>query len=154
KQCNERPALTLAGGVLYVAYAGYADTDPYHGWLLGYNPTNLVQLTNYVFNTTPNAKTSNFGANAAEGGIWMGGHGLCVDANTNLYFETGNGSFSANTNGGDYADTFMKMSTSNALAVADYFTPYNQLALAVADTDLGASGPILLPDSVGSTNHP
>ena len=154
KQCNERPALTLAGGVLYLAYAGYADTDPYHGWLLGYNPANLVQLTNYIFNTTPNATTTNFGANAAEGGIWMGGHGLAVDVNTNLYFETGNGSFSAYTNGGDYADSFMKLSTSNALAVADYFTPYDQLSLANADTDLGACGPVVLPDSVGSASHP
>ena len=31
----QRPALTLLNGVLYVAYSGYADTDPYHGWILG-----------------------------------------------------------------------------------------------------------------------
>ena len=162
KQSNERAALTLAGGVLYVVYAGYADTDPYHGWVIGFNATNLVPLTNYVFNSTPNALTqtptqANFGTNAAEGGVWMGGNGLCVDANTNLYFETGNGSFSANTNGGDYADSFIKLATTNQASqfvVADYFTPYNQLTLANADTDLGACGPVLLPDSVGSTNHP
>ncbi|HXT12522.1 MAG TPA: FN3 associated domain-containing protein [Candidatus Angelobacter sp.] len=153
-RCNERPALTLAGGVLYVAYAGYADTDPYHGWVIGYNATNLVQLTDYVFNSTPNATTAAFGPNAAEGGVWMGGNGLCVDANTNLYFETGNGSFSANTNGGDYADSFIRLSTTNKLALTDYFTPYNQLALANADLDLGACGPILLPDAVGSVAHP
>lgn len=28
-----RPALTLANGILVVAYASYADTDPYHGWV-------------------------------------------------------------------------------------------------------------------------
>ena len=153
-QCNERPALTLAAGVVYLAYAGYADTDPYHGWVLGYNATNLVQITNYIFNSTPNATTTTFGANAAEGGVWMGGNGLCVDANTNLYFETGNGSIDGNTGGGNYADSFLKLSTTNKLALADYFTPYNQLALAAADTDLGACGPILLPDSVGSAAHP
>jgi len=152
KQANQRPALTLAGGILYVGYAGYADTDPYHGWLFGYNATNLAQVS--IYNTTPNAKTSVFGTHAAEGGIWMGGHGIVVDANTNLFFITGNGSFSANTNGGDYADTVMKMATTNGLTVADYFTPYNQLALANADTDLGAVGPVLLPDSVGSGTHP
>ena len=153
-QCNERPALTLAGGAIYLAYAGYADTDPYHGWVLGYNATNLARLTNYVFNSTPNATTATFGAHAAEGGVWQGGNGLCVDANTNLYFETGNGSFDGNTGGGNYADSFLKLSTTNKLALADYFTPYNQLALANADTDLGACGPILLPDSVGSAAHP
>ncbi len=154
KQCNERPALTLANGILYVAYAGYADTDPYHGWVLGYNATNLAQVTNYIFNSTPNATTATFGPNAAEGGVWMGGNGLCADSSNNLYFETGNGSFDANTNGGDYADTFIKLSTTNGFAVADYFTPYNQLSLANGDLDLGACGPILLPDSVGNGTHP
>ena len=84
----------------------------------------------------------------------MGGNGLCVDANTNLYFETGNGSFDGNTGGGNYADSFVKLSTTNKLALADYFTPYNQLTLANADADLGAGGPMLLPDSVGSADHP
>jgi hypothetical protein len=150
----QRPALTLAGGILYVCYGSHGDTDPYHGWVMGFNPTNLVLLTNYVFNTTPNANSSSFPNNPGEGALWMGGNGLCVDANTNLYFETGNGSFSANTNGGDYSDSFVKLSTTNKLAVADYFTPYNQSAMAAADTDLGSGGPLLLPDSVGSTNHP
>ena len=152
RQANQRPALTLAGGILYVAYAGYADTDPYHGWLFGYNATNLAQVS--IYNTTPNATTGAFGSHAAEGGIWMGGHGLVVDANTNLFFITGNGSFSQNTGGGDYADTVMKLATTNGLTVADYFTPFNQLALANADTDLGSVGPVLLPDSVGSVAHP
>ncbi len=154
KQSNERPALTLANGILYVAYAGYADTDPYHGWVIGFNATNLVQLTNYVFNSTPNATVDDFGERAGEGGVWMGGNGFCVDMSNNLYFATGNGSFDANTNGGDYAQSFIKLSTTNGLEVSDYFTPFNQLALSQADLDLGASGLILLPDEVGSTNHP
>jgi uncharacterized repeat protein (TIGR03806 family) len=151
---NQRPALALANGMLYVAYAGYADTDPYHGWLFGYNPTNLALETKYIFNTTPNATTGAFGSHAAEGGIWQGGGGLCIDAANNIYFETGNGSFSQNTNGGDYADSFMKLSTTNGFAVADYFTPYDQATLAANDTDLGSCGPLLLPDSVGSVAHP
>ena len=155
KQEAQRPALTLAGGILYVAYGSFADTDPYHGWVMGFNATNLVQLTNYIFNTTPNATTSVFGANAGEGALWMGGDGLCVDANTNLYFETANGSFSENTGGGDYGDSFVKLATTNQLlAVADYFTPTNQAAMQAADSDLGSGGPMLLPDSVGSTAHP
>jgi uncharacterized repeat protein (TIGR03806 family) len=154
KQSNQRPALALAGGRLYVAYAGYADTDPYHGWVFAYNATNLALPSNYIFNSTPNATTGTFGSHAAEGGIWQGGGGLCVDTNNNVYFETGNGSFSANTGGGDYSDTFLKLSTTNGLAVADYFTPYDQASLAAADTDLGSCGPLLLPDSAGSVAHP
>jgi autotransporter-associated beta strand protein len=150
----QRPAMTLAGGKLFVCYGSYADTNPYHGWVIGYNANNLVQLTNYVFNTTPNAKTAVFGGNAAEGAIWMSGDGLCVDANTNLYFEVANGSFSANTNGGDYADSFVKLSTTNQLAVSDYFTPSNQASLQSSDQDLGSGGALLLPDEVGSAAHP
>ncbi len=153
-QENQRPALTLAGGTLYVAYTSYADTDPYHGWIFGYNATNLTLQPNGIFNTTPNATIGAFGTHAAEGGIWQGGGGLCVDTNNNLYLETGNGSFSANTNGGDYADSFMKISTTDGFAVADYFTPYDQSNRASLDIDLGSAGPILLPDSAGSAAHP
>jgi len=153
-QSSQRPALTLAGGKLFVTYCGYSDTDPYHGWLFGYNATNLVLATNYMFCTTPNASINDFGGNAGEGGIWQGGGGPCVDTNNNLYFETGNGSFSANTNGDDYGDTFLKISTTNGFAVADYFTPNDQASLQASDVDLGASAPMLLPDSVGSVAHP
>lgn len=155
KQQIQRSALTLAGGILYVAYSGYADTDPYHGWVLGFSATNLLQLTNYVFNTTPNSTIAAFGANAGEGGIWMGGGGLCVDENTNLIFEVGNGIFTATNNSGgtEYGDSFIKLSTTNGLALADYFTPYNQASLASGDTDLGSGGMILLPDQPGSFPH-
>jgi hypothetical protein len=155
KQENQRCALTLLGGIVYVAYAGYADTDPYHGWIIGFSTTNLAQLTNYVFNTTPNATTATFGANAAEGGLWMGGGGLCVDNNSNIFFMVGNGSFSATNNSGntDYGDSFIKLTTTNGLAVADYFTPWNQTNLQANDTDLGSGGLMLLPDQTGTFPH-
>ncbi len=156
KQEGQRSALVLAGGIVYVPYAGYADTDPYHGWIIGFNATNLLQLTNYVFNTTPNSTTAAYGANAGEGGIWMGGGGLCVDDNTNIYLEVGNGIFNVTNNSGrtEYGDSFMRLSTTNnRLAVADYFTPFNQFSLAGADTDLGSGGMILLPDQTGTFPH-
>ncbi len=151
---NQRPGLTLAGGMVYVAYGSYADTDPYHGWILGFNQTNLAQSSSYAFNITPNATVAAFGVNAGEGALWMGGDGLCADASNNLFFATANGSFSQNTNGGDYGDSFMKLSTTNGFQVTDYFTPYNAAQLAANDTDLGSGGTILLPDSAGSAAHP
>jgi hypothetical protein len=149
-----RPALTLAGGVLYLSYCSYSDTDPYHGWVIGFDPTSLVQLTNYVFASSPNATTMVFGIHAGEGGIWMSGAGLCVDGDNQIYLTTGNGSFSANTNGGDYGDCFVKLSTTNGLTVLDYFAPWNQASMALGDKDLGSGGPILLPHAVGSAAHP
>ncbi len=155
KQENQRPALTLAGGIVYVAYAGYADTDPYHGWIIGFNATNLLQLTNYVFNTTPNSTIAAYGTNAGEGGIWMAGGSLSVDDNTNLFFEVGNGIFNVTNNSGgtEYGDSFIKLSTTNGLAVADYFTPWNQFTLAQQDTDLGSGGLLMLPDQSGTYPH-
>jgi len=151
----QRPALALAGGVLYAAYSGYADTDPYHGWVIGFNATNLAQSTNFVFITTPNSTMAAFGAYAGEGGIWMGGNGLSVDANTNLFLEVGNGSFNADVPGGtEYGESFLKLSTFGGLSVADYFTPFNQAVLSYYDTDLGSGGPLLLPDADGSLAHP
>src|ERR1700722_989908 len=154
EQNFQRSGLTLVGGVLFVPYASYADTDPYHGWILGFNATNLQLMTNYIFCSTPDATTNDFGPHAGEGGIWMGGNGLCVDANTNIFFEVGNGSFSANTNGGDYGDSFVKLSTTNGFEVADYFTPFDQATMAANDTDLGSGGSLLLPDEGGRATHP
>ncbi len=150
----QRPALTLANGFVYIAYAGYADTNPYHGWVIGFNATTLQQPSNRVWNATPNSTTANFGDNAGEGGIWMSGCGLAVDSSSNLFIEIANGIFNANTAGGtEYGDSFVKLGTTNGLAVSDYFTPYNQAALSSDDTDLGSGGMILLPDQPGSVPH-
>jgi hypothetical protein len=150
----QRSALTLVGGLVYVPYTGFADTDPYHGWIIGFDAATLQQLTNRIFNTSPNSTVATWGANAGEGGVWMAGNGLAVDAATNLYMELANAPFNADTNGTEYGDSFVKLSTTNGLAVADYFTPYNQAALAANDTDVGSGGPVLLPDAVGSIAHP
>lgn len=150
----QRVALTLAGGILYVTYGGFADTNPYHGWILGFDEHTLQQLKSYIFNTTPNSTVGGYGANAGEGGLWMGGNGPGVDNHTNLYVMVGNGIFNANTNGTEYADSFLRLSTTGGLAVADYFTPHDQATLAASDTDLGSGGPVLLPDEAGSATHP
>ncbi len=154
----QRCALTLANGILYVAYAGYTDmttTYPFQGWIIGFNASNLQQLPTYVFNTTPNGTTAQFGSIAGGGGIWMGGGGLAVDASNNLYFVTGDGNFNAfNGSGGtEYGDSFVKLSTSGGLSVADYFTPQNQAFYRTNDLDVGSGAVMLLPDQPGSIPH-
>ena len=156
KQELQRCALTLAGGVLYVCYAGYTDmptTDPFHGWVLGYNPSNLQLLPNYVFNTTPNGNTNQFGSIAGEGGIWMSGGGPAVDSANNLYFSTGDGNFTAYTNGTEYGDSIIKLSTGGGLSVADYFTTFTQAYNRTNDLDVGSGGVLLLPDQPGANPH-
>jgi hypothetical protein len=158
RQQLQRSALTLANGVLYVCFAGFTDTpntDPYHGWVIGYNPATLQQLPNYVFCTTPNGTTAQFGNIAGRGAVWMGGGGMAVDGGGNLYFATGDGNFNAfpGSNGTEYADSYLKLSTGGGLAVADYFTLNNADFLQVNDLDAGSGGVMLLPDQPGAHTH-
>ena len=152
----QRSALTLAGGVVYAAYAAYNDTDPYHGWVIGFQTGTLEQLTNYVFNDSPNSHGSTASGETGRGGIWMSGSGLAVDDNTNLYVVTGNGAFdgTSNTLGTEFGDSVLRLATANGLEAADFFAPFDQSVLALDDKDLGSGGPLLLPDSVGSPAHP
>jgi hypothetical protein len=155
QQQLQKSALTLANGVLYVNFAGFADTDPYHGWIIGYDPATLQQLPGYLFNSTPNATVAVFGQYAGEGGIWMGGGGLVEDADHSLFVATGNGSFNAlnNAGGTEYGDSIIRFSTTSSLVVTDYFTPFDQQFLADNDLDLGSGGVMLLPDQPGPYPH-
>ena len=144
----QRASLTLSGGILYVQFAAFADINPYHGWVIGYNATNLAPLANYVFNSTPNSSVG-------QGGFWGAGCGASVDTAGNLLCATGNGEFTAtNGSGGtEYGDTVLSLSTSNGLAVADYFTPSTQSNLLSSDKDLGSGGILMLPDQPGPYPH-
>ena len=144
---HSRPALTLLNGQVYMSFASHGDNSPYHGWLLAYNATNVASQTG-VYNATPNG---------TEGGFWEGGGGPSVDAQGNLYLQSGNGTFDGGTNittTNDYSMSIMKFSTTNGLKFVDYFAPSNAVALSDGDQDLGSSSPLILPDSAGSAAHP
>jgi len=136
-----RPGLLLLNGIVYFAYASPGDHSPYHGWVYGYDAHTLAQ--NGVFNSTPNG---------GLGGVWQAGNGLVADSVGNVYIETGNGTFDATNS--NYGDSVLKLSTTNGLSVADYFTPCNAANLESQDLDLGSGGSVVLPDSVGSATHP
>jgi fibronectin type 3 domain-containing protein len=136
---NQRTALLLHNGTVYFGFGSHGDNQPYHGWLLGYNATSLQRVL--AFNTTPNGE---------GGGIWQSGGGLAIDAAGNFYFATGDGTYSINTGGIDYGNTFMKFNPVSG--VLDYFTPHNQAFLDANNLDLDAGGMVLLPDQSGA--HP
>jgi hypothetical protein len=41
---NQRPALMLANGMVYVGYASHCDKEPYHGFLMAYDAKTLKQI--------------------------------------------------------------------------------------------------------------
>ncbi|HEY7337758.1 MAG TPA: IPT/TIG domain-containing protein [Bryobacteraceae bacterium] len=130
---NQRPALLLSNGVVYLAFGSHGDQSPWHGWVFGYNATTLQQTT--IYNVTPNGE---------GGGIWHSGGGLATDTTGTIYFVTGNGDFDANTGGKDYGDSVEKLNPSGT--VVDYFTPHDQQNMNLNDFDLGAAGPVMLVD--------
>ena len=48
---NQRPALTLQNGEVYIGFSNHGNNPPYHGWLMAYNASTLHQ--DWVFCTTP-----------------------------------------------------------------------------------------------------
>ncbi len=71
----------------------------------------------------------------ARNGVWMSGGGPASDANGNIYFATGNGSWNGTS---DYGDSIVKLGppANNTFPVLDYFTPYNQGSLDPDDVDV------------------
>jgi hypothetical protein len=137
---NQRSALLLSGGNVYVAFDSYDDTDPFHGWLFAYNAANL-QTVPAFFITTPNG---------SRGGIGESGAAPSSDASGDVFVVTSDGTFDANTGGIDYAETLLKLQTSaRTLSVGDSFTPFDQLLLNLPEKHFGSTGVLLLPSSAG-----
>jgi len=131
----QRAGLLLLNGVVYLGFGSHADSPPFHGWIMGYSAKTLGQVC--VFNVTPNG---------TEGSVWQAGMGMAADGAGNIYAMSGNGTFDADTGGKDYSNSMLKLRpVPGTLSVVDYFTPYNQDVLNEHDTDLGASGPLLVP---------
>lgn len=140
----QRPGLLLANGNIYVAFGSNGCDKQARGWLFAYNASNLSQQVG-VLSTEPN---QSYGAS-----IWMSGSGLAADGDGNVYFSTANGLFDAYTGGSDYGDAVVKLSSTDASAVGDYFAPSDQGTLYSDDLDLGSGGVVLLPDQAGSVAH-
>jgi hypothetical protein len=138
---NPRAALTLANNNVYLTWASSCDVDPYHGWVMAYDPQTLAQKA--VLNVNPDG---------SEAGIWLSDTGPAVDSEGNFYVPTGNGTFDATSGGRDYGDSVLKLDGSS-LSVRDYFTPFNQASILAGDSDVGSSGPTLLPDQPGPHRH-
>ena len=125
---QQRAALAVANGRVYVAYGGlFGDCGNYNGWVVGVSAAHpAAALSAY---RVPSAR---------EAGIWAPS-GPAVDARGSLYVSTGNGVSSSF----DFGNAVIRLSPT--LARQDFFAPPNAAQLNGTDGDLGSTGPLLLP---------
>jgi hypothetical protein len=139
---NQRAALLLLNGTVFIAWAAHCDESPFHGWILGYDAKTLQRTIVYM--TTPNG---------VRGGIWMAGMGPAVDDDGTFFLSTGNGRNTATAPpSGDLSfkggHTVLRLRPmGNTLEVVDWFTPSSFSLLESRDVDLGGAGTVLVPDT-------
>ena len=132
---QQRAALALSNGYVYVAYGGLdGDCGRYHGWLTASKTDGTGPLISYMVPT------------GREGAIWGGGDGPVVDSLGNIFVATGN---SEATSTFDRGDGVIKLSaaTTGSIMELDYFAPSNWATLNSQDLDLGSTEPRFLNSS-------
>jgi outer membrane protein assembly factor BamB len=127
---QERSALTLSDGRLYVPFGGlYGDCGQYHGYVEELAESGRGQVGSYQVPTQ------------REGGIW-GTSGIVVSATGDLYFATGNGSSNSVAHF-DEGNAVVELSSS--LARVGVWAPSDWVELNDQDWDLGSAGPVQVP---------
>lgn len=123
---QQRAALSLANGTIYIPFGGLAgDCGLYHGYLLGVHEDNSSTTFSYQVPTT------------REGAIWAPA-GVAIDS-TGIYVATGNG---ASTSTYDFSEAVIHLSFN--LTETDYFAPTNWVYLNNYDLDIGSVEPAIL----------
>ena len=126
---QQRAALTLANGMVYIAYGGLdGDCSDYIGRVVASRTNGQGPLLVYRVPTP------------REGGIWAT-PGPSVDASGNLYVSVGNGAITSGQ--WDHSDSVLKLSPT--LQLLDAFAPTSWAQDNANDADLGSQGPVLLP---------
>jgi hypothetical protein len=132
---NQRSALSLVNGILYVPYAGYVgDCGMYHG--------RVVAISTASPSTVGQWMTSDNG-----GGIWATG-GLASDGN-GVLASTGN-FVPLQSAPSTHGDSEQVTRVTGMGTKADYFYPTTWAEMDKADGDLGAVNPIVI-DVPGAT---
>ena len=133
---NQRASLAIASNNVLIAWASHEDNYVYHGWVMSYDKTSLQQTG--IVCSTPNGW---------QGGIWMSGWAPAVDSAGYAYYSVGNGSWDGKRN---FGESVIKLSSSERLAITDFFTPYDWAHLNDGDLDLGSTGVMLVPGTTAA----
>jgi outer membrane protein assembly factor BamB len=121
---QQRPALSISKGRVYVPYGGLnGDCGDYKGRVVSVRTRGKARQ-----------RTFTVGVNR-EGGIWAPS-GAAVDGAGNLFVATGNGD---DTSGFDFGNSVIRLSPK--LEQTDFYRASNSPELNQSDTDLGSVGP-------------
>lgn len=127
---QQRAALALANGMVYIAYGGLdGDCGNYQGWVIGATANNIGPLVSYQVPTQ------------REGGIWAPS-GPTIESSGDLLVAIGNSAATSSTDSFDYGDSVVRLSPT--LQVLGYWAPSDWATLNAGDTDVGSISPSLL----------
>ena len=133
---NQRGALTILDGTLYVPFGGhYGDCGQYRGFVVGISVSSPHSISSWA-------------TRARGGGIWAPG-GIASDGRS-LFVSTGNTIGTASWSDGE-AVIRLAPDLYHSRDKRDFFTPADWHALDLRDADLGGTNP--LPFDVPAANQ-
>ena len=150
KQHLQRAGLILLDGVVYAAFAGNCDIQPWKGWVFGVSTAG--QIT---------ARWAAVDGSALGAGIWQTGGAPVVDGPGTFLVSTGNGAVITSPTPGStppkyFGEAWVRLTVqgNGALKATDFFMPYDASQLNEWDGDLGSGAPMGLPDAFGTAAFP
>jgi outer membrane protein assembly factor BamB len=127
---NQRSALTLSNGAVFVPFGGrYGDCGEYHG-----------RVTKVVVSGRGLGRVTSYTLPTRRGGGWWSPPGAPVASDGSLLFASGNSS-----SGGTYDYGNSVVGLSPGLRLRDSWAPADWASLNAGDVDIGSSSPVLLP---------
>jgi len=128
---NQRSALSLVNGIVYVAYGGHVgDCGPYHGWVV-------------AIDTKDPTKTGAWATGGQGEGIWASG-GMASDG-TGVFAVTGNATSGTMTHlDSEEVVHLTGLATLDRSTSKHYYYPASWYAMDRGDADFGSNNPIYL----------
>ncbi|MGE5156415.1 MAG: choice-of-anchor D domain-containing protein, partial [Betaproteobacteria bacterium] len=144
---NQRPALLLLDGSIYMAFGSQCDLGNYVGIVAG------VNLTTQAISMW----SDEVGPSSTQAGIWQSGGGIVSDGAGRMFVVTGNGVTAPDGPGNrppqQLSESVVRLAVdgSGALFAQDFFAPYNAATLDLNDQDLASGAPVGLPSQYFGT---